>query len=75
MQRVSARNRSIDFDFTFDQWLDWWGDDIHNRGCKKGQLVMARKNDVGPYNASNVYKQSCQQNTADMRKRVRGNGK
>jgi hypothetical protein len=75
MQRISAKNRGINFDFSFEEWVDWWGKDMSLRGCKKGQLVMARKNDTGPYHPNNVYKQTCGENVADMRRRVRGNGK
>jgi hypothetical protein len=35
---------------------------------------MARKGDIGPYEPNNVIKQECDINTAEMRKRVRGNG-
>lgn len=73
-QRTSAKIRGIDFNFSFNEWLEWWGDDFALRGCKKGQLVMARNNDTGPYHPDNVYKQECGANTGEMRKRVRGNG-
>jgi len=73
-QKTHAKIRGIDFNFTFEQWVTWWGDDISQRGCRKGQLVMARLNDIGPYSPDNVIKQECGINTAEMRKRVRGNG-
>jgi hypothetical protein len=74
MQKISAQNRNIEWKFTFDEWVNWWGDDIHFRGCKKGQLVMARLGDLGPYSVENVIKQECGLNTSEMRKRVKGNG-
>ena len=74
MQKVSADKRNIEWQFTFEEWYGWWGEDFDLRGCKKGQLVMARKNDLGPYHPDNVYKQECGANVSDMRKRVRGNG-
>lgn len=74
MQKTSAKNRNIDWQFTFKEWSDWWGNDIQYRGCKKGQLVMARKGDTGPYHPNNVIKQECGANTAEMRERVKGNG-
>lgn len=74
MQKTSAKNRNIEWQFTFDEWVLWWGADMSNRGCRKGQLVMARLGDQGPYSPKNVIKQECGVNTAEMRKRVRGNG-
>ena len=74
MQKISAKNRNIDWLFTFEEWIRWWGSDIVNRGCRKGQLVMARKGDTGPYSSDNVIKQECGLNTKEMRQRVKGNG-
>ena len=55
-QRRNAHKRNIEFQFTFQQWLDWWGDDISKRGKGKDKLCMARCGDTGPYHPSNVYK-------------------
>ena len=64
-QRSDAKRRGIDWQFeSMQQWLDWWGDDIVNRGPLLGQLVMARFNDQGPYNQTNVYKATCSENHA-----------
>jgi hypothetical protein len=57
-----AKQRGIDWQFTYDTWTAWWGEDIIRRGPYKGQLVMARHNDVGPYHPDNVRKASCQEN-------------
>ena len=54
--------RNIDWHFTYESWLEWWGDDIVNRGNKSGQLVMARKGDIGPYHPDNVVKITCNEN-------------
>lgn len=56
VQKINARFRGIDWQFTYDTWIDWWGDDIANRGKLKGQLVMARNGDQGPYHPDNVRK-------------------
>jgi hypothetical protein len=56
VQRLTAIKRNIDWQFTYDSWIEWWGEDIVNRGKLKGQLVMARYNDVGPYHPDNVRK-------------------
>jgi len=61
-QHTGARNRGIDWHFTFESWLEWWGDDIEKRGNKSGQLVMARNGDTGPYHPDNVRKITCNEN-------------
>ena len=64
-QRDSAIKRGIDFQFTFEEWNSWWGDDIVNRGRKAGQLVMARIGDQGPYHPANVVKKACGDNVRE----------
>lgn len=51
-----AKERNIDWQFTYDTWEAWWGEDIAKRGPYKGQLVMARNGDVGAYHPDNVHK-------------------
>ena len=53
---LCAKGRGIEWQFTYDTWIEWWGDDIANRGPYKGQLVMARNGDIGPYHPDNVHK-------------------
>jgi len=60
--RYCAKERNIDWQFTYDTWVEWWGDDIVNRGPYKGQLVMARNGDVGPYHPGNVHKKTASEN-------------
>jgi hypothetical protein len=55
-QKCNAKKRGISFEFTFDEWVEWWGDEINSRGCGAGQYVMARISDSGPYHPSNVFK-------------------
>jgi hypothetical protein len=64
-QRISARCRGIEWQFTYDSWLAWWGDDIANRGRLKGQLVMARHKDIGPYSPANTYKATPHENSIE----------
>lgn len=64
-QRARAKGRNIEWQFTFQSWLAWWGDDIVNRGLGKHQLVMCRKGDTGPYHPDNCYKASQSQNAID----------
>lgn len=60
--RYCAKERGIDWQFTYDTWIEWWGDDIVNRGPYKGQLVMARNGDIGPYHPDNVHKKTASEN-------------
>ncbi|CAB4158475.1 hypothetical protein UFOVP700_13 [uncultured Caudovirales phage] len=65
-QRRLARQRNILWLFdSFEQWLDWWGEDIVRRGRRRGQLVMARYNDTGPYHPENVRKITCGDNVRE----------
>jgi len=61
-QKQNARRRNISFDFTYDSWIEWWGEDIVNRGKGKDKLVMARNNDTGAYHPDNVIKMLNQEN-------------
>jgi len=63
--RVRSKRRGIPFEFTYEEWINWWGEDIVNRGRNQGQLVMARKGDAGPYHIDNVYKTTVEQNVRD----------
>lgn len=31
-QRHNSKRRGISFEFTYDEWINWWGDDIVNKG-------------------------------------------
>ena len=64
---LAKKKRNIEWQFTFEEWLDWWGDDIHNRGILKGQLVMARYGDIGPYHPDNVRKTTVEDNVKEAR--------
>ena len=57
--------RNIEWKFTYDSWVAWWGDDIANRGPRKGQLVMARYKDQGPYHPDNVRKATAEENCGE----------
>lgn len=64
-QKDAAKRRGIEWHFTYETWVEWWGDDIINRGRRTGQLVMARHNDTGPYSLDNVRKAPCGDNTRE----------
>lgn len=55
-QKAGAARRGIEWQLTFEQWLDWWGDDIARRGTGSGQLQMQRFADSGPYALGNIRK-------------------
>ena len=64
-QKQNARRRGILFEFDYQSWVDWWGDDIVNRGRGREKLVMARYNDSGPYHPDNVLKMLGFENVRD----------
>lgn len=72
-QARKARRRGVGFTISFEEWRAWWlvDDRWSNRGLKRGQFVMARKGDAGPYDLSNIYLATSEQNQADIPKSVR----
>lgn len=69
-QRTHARIRNIEWNLSFDEWYDWWQETkkYHLRGCQKGQYVMARYDDTGPYSLDNIFCCSVEQNNSDRHK-------
>jgi hypothetical protein len=63
--RRDSRGRGIAFELTFDQWLKIWGRKLAKRGPLKGQYVMARFGDKGPYAVGNVQIITSEQNHHD----------
>ena len=63
-QKQNARRRGIPFEFTYDTWIEWWGNDINLRGKGAEKLVMARNEDQGPYHPNNVYKDTNSNNVS-----------
>ena len=68
-QRNRAKRRGIEWHFTFEEWVAWWGDDIDKRGNSKDSLVMARTGDIGPYHPDNVRKATVSENTNERNSR------
>jgi hypothetical protein len=64
-QKDNASKRGIEFLFTFEQWLEFWGDDVILRGNSPDDLVMARRRDCGPYSPENCVKVSVSENSID----------
>ncbi|WP_018322556.1 hypothetical protein [Bradyrhizobium sp. WSM2793] len=65
--RVNAKDRGIGFQLTFSQWLEIWiaSGKVRKRGCRRGQYVMARYGDRGPYAIGNVKIISASENIAE----------
>ena len=61
-QKAGAKRRGIEFLLTFEQWLEWWGNDLERRGTGEFDLQMCRKLDAGPYSLENIYKGTASEN-------------
>ena len=70
-QSWTARQRGIDFNFTFEEWYNWWlsnGVDKETAPAEythSNRLEMCRFNDQGPYEDGNVYCGTHKQNMKD----------
>lgn len=59
MQKAAANQRSVPFELTFEEWLNWWGDDVERRGrAHKDALVMALINPELGYRLGNIEKRT-----------------
>ena len=76
-QRATARKRNIEWCFTYDEWVEWWGEDIDRRGPYANDLCMGRYGDTGPYHPDNCYKTTRRENSIVQKnyKPLRYNGK
>lgn len=66
-QKDAAKQRGIEFNISFDEWWSIWEQSgkYEQRGCRRGQYVMSRVNDTGPYEVGNVFIQTCGGNNSD----------
>lgn len=55
-QKAHAADRGIDWQLTFHEWYEWWGDDLDRRGAGHDELQMQRAGDKGPYALWNIRK-------------------
>ena len=55
-QKKDAAYRGIPFLLSYEEWIKIWLDSghSHEKGCHRGQYVMARFGDKGPYAVGNV---------------------
>lgn len=63
-QRSQAKSRGIAWELPYWQWLQIWQDSghLHERGRRKGEWVMGRNGDAGPYAEWNVKIIRCETN-------------
>lgn len=78
--RALAKFRNIGFNFTFDQWYDWWltngvDKNVDTKWTRTNRLCMCRINDTGPYEPSNVYCATHVENVVDAFQNNRHVGK
>ena len=52
--KSKAKQRGIAWEFTFESWMECWGDQFTQRGEGGDALCMARHGDTGPYSPDNV---------------------
>jgi len=67
-QKDAAAKRGIEWQFTLESWIAFWGEFIHLRGNGSG-LMMCRLNDIGPYSSDNCYIGNMSTNRNDMQRR------
>ncbi len=65
--KSNAKMRGVDFLFTFEEWKDWWvaTGKWEQRGKLRGQYVMRRHGDIGPYAIDNVFCGVTEENVRD----------
>jgi len=73
MQKYNAKQRSVEFKLTLEEWWAWWQSTghYHERGCKNGQYVMGRFGDSGPYQLGNIYCCTTNENGSLAKSKVR----
>lgn len=71
-QRHTCNQRDIEFNLTFDQWVDFWGTDFSRRGRKMQDLCMCRYGDKGAYEVGNIYKATNAENKCGPREKDEG---
>lgn len=72
--RIDPLGNKIEFKFTLEEYADVWlsSGQWKNKGVRKGQYVMSRKNDIGHYEVGNVFIQTSQANVAEIYTRPYG---
>lgn len=68
-----AKERGIEWEFTFEEWCEIWEPHWAKRGVHKDELGMCRTRDLGSYRPDNVRLDTPKGNAGDrvlMRKRI-----
>ena len=53
----SAKHRKIDWDLSYDEWIEWWGDDIERMGRDHPEAIqMTRIDQSKGYTLDNIEK-------------------
>jgi hypothetical protein len=65
-QRKDAKRRGVEFKLSYEEWLEFWGDDLDLRGRDDHQLCMARYGDTGAYEIGNIKKLTMSQNRSEV---------
>lgn len=72
-QKRRANQRGIGWELNLLSWHEIWRNSgkLENRGRSKGEYVMGRRGDIGPYSKDNVYIITCSDNIKEVRERER----
>jgi hypothetical protein len=65
--KANAKQRGIEFDLTFEEWQQIWGEHLAARGRGAGQMQMCRARDEGGYRPGNVRIDTVEGNRAEAR--------
>lgn len=73
-QKRTAGHRGIEWKFTLWQWWTVWQESgkWEQRGRGHNKYVMARKGDVGPYEAGNVFICTLSENSSNRKQKTSG---
>ena len=63
-QKLTAEQRGVPWEFTFEDWWTLWEPHWENRGKAKGKTQMCRYEDSGPYCKANVYFDTLENNVS-----------
>lgn len=59
MQKATAKQRNVPFELTFEEWKDWWGEDVDRRGRNHPEaMVMALIEPALGYRLGNIEKRT-----------------
>lgn len=71
-QRQQAKERGVEWKFTFEDWCELWQDSGHWAERGPTGFVMCRYGDIGPYSIDNVYIAHHLQNKKDQQLNGKG---